>query len=203
MKTSEKIKSARKRKGLTQKQLAEIVGAATATINKIEADDTKDTSIKNASFNLAVKIAAALECNVFELFGDETLKNEPLNVSGNELDHIKSLETEIRILGKNIDTQGQVIENLSNEKEYIKIFLVIQVVRNAISHLGQLDNLIELATDENLIERLKGHRKSALILYKFSKEQFIKVGFLKQVDFDNYLNDNTDQSPIIEELKNI
>ena len=91
MKTSEKIKSARKRKGLTQKQLAEIVGAATATINKIEADDTKDTSIKNTSFNLAVKIATALECNVFELFGDETFENGFPKVSNKETDRLKVL----------------------------------------------------------------------------------------------------------------
>lgn len=89
MKTSEKIKSARKRKGLTQKQLAEIVGAATATINKIEADDTKDTSIKNTSFNLAVKIATALDCDVFDLFGDETLKNESSKVSDKEIEKLK------------------------------------------------------------------------------------------------------------------
>jgi DNA-binding XRE family transcriptional regulator len=86
MKTSEKIKIARKAKGLTQKELALKVGAAQATINKIERDE-----IKNPSFDLAVKIANVLEKNVFELFSDESVDafQLPLNTA-NEINELKA-----------------------------------------------------------------------------------------------------------------
>lgn len=89
MKTSEKVKLARKAKGLTQKELANNIGAAQATINKIES--SSETGIKNTSFEMAVKIASALDVDVFELFGDETLKNTSLKVSDKEIDRLKIL----------------------------------------------------------------------------------------------------------------
>ena len=89
MKTSEKVRLARKAKGMTQKELANCVGAAQATINKIESDS--DTGIKNTSFELAVKIASALEVDVFTLFGDESIKNKSSNASDKEIDRMKIL----------------------------------------------------------------------------------------------------------------
>lgn len=90
MKASEKIKNARKSKGLTQKDLANKVGAAQATINKIESDDPEN-SIKNPSFELAIKIASVLETDVFDLFGDESLKDLYSKVAGTEIIHLKEL----------------------------------------------------------------------------------------------------------------
>lgn len=89
MKTSEKVRLARKAKGMTQKELANCVGAAQATINKIESDS--DTGIKNTSFELAVKIASALEVDVFSLFGDESIKNKSSKISDKEIDRMKIL----------------------------------------------------------------------------------------------------------------
>ena len=86
MKTSEKIKIARKSKGFTQKELAIKVGAAQATINKIESDE-----IKNPSFDLAIKIAAALETDVFHLFSDEVVSSAYLKISKKEIDRLKIL----------------------------------------------------------------------------------------------------------------
>jgi transcriptional regulator with XRE-family HTH domain len=86
MKTSEKIKIARKNKGLTQKELAIKAGAAQATINKIESDE-----IKNPSFDLAIKIAAALETDVFDLFCDEAVSNAHFEKSKKEIDRMKVL----------------------------------------------------------------------------------------------------------------
>jgi len=86
MKTSEKIKIARKSKGFTQKELAIKVGAAQATINKIESDE-----IKNPSFDLAIKIAAALETDVFNLFSDEEVSSTYSEISKREIDRLKIL----------------------------------------------------------------------------------------------------------------
>lgn len=59
------LKIARIKKGLTQKQLAEIVGSSPATINKIEKGkaDIRVGTLK--------KIAKALDISIAELFKNE------------------------------------------------------------------------------------------------------------------------------------
>lgn len=59
------LKIARIKKGLTQKQLAEIVGSSPATINKIEKGkaDIRVGTLK--------KIAKALDISIAELFENE------------------------------------------------------------------------------------------------------------------------------------
>jgi DNA-binding XRE family transcriptional regulator len=84
MKLNEKLNKARINRGYTQLQLAEKVGASQATINKLEGG-----KIGSPSFELAIKIANALQIDVYELFGDGSIKN-PVN-SESEKDKLKIL----------------------------------------------------------------------------------------------------------------
>lgn len=124
MKTSEKIKIARKGKGLTQKELALKVGAAQATINKIERDE-----ISNPSFDLAVKIANALDKNVFELFSDESVDtfNLPLNTA-NEINELKSENEKLNEKLGEKDREAllyvKIIEGLEEKIEAINEHLI-------------------------------------------------------------------------------
>lgn len=84
--TPNEFKALRISKGLTQKDLAQLVGTTQTTITNIEKGITK-----NPSIDIAIKIANALGKDVYSLFGDETLKNESLKVSENEIDRLKIL----------------------------------------------------------------------------------------------------------------
>lgn len=60
------VKIARIKKGLTQRELAKLVGTSNVTIIKIEKGD-----IDGISFGLLKKLAAALDSTVQELFLNE------------------------------------------------------------------------------------------------------------------------------------
>ena len=66
----QKIKSARKQKGLSQEQLADLVGYKVGTISKYE------QGYRIPDIGMIRKIAAALECNLAELAGttDEVIE---------------------------------------------------------------------------------------------------------------------------------
>jgi transcriptional regulator with XRE-family HTH domain len=66
----QKIKSARKQKGLSQEQLADLVGYKVGTISKYE------QGYRVPDIGMVRKIAAALECNLAELAGttDEVIE---------------------------------------------------------------------------------------------------------------------------------
>ena len=72
----QKIKSTRKQKGLSQEQLAELVGYKVGTISKYE------QGYRIPDIGILRKISAALECNLAELAGttddviDETIRFE-------------------------------------------------------------------------------------------------------------------------------
>lgn len=116
MEMKDKLKNARISKGLTQLQLSEKVGAAQASINKLESG-----KIKNPSFELAVKIANTLETNVFEIFGNENIKNYTPKTNESEKDQLKLLA--VYALEKYVDTkiyfrQLEYDEKLSPEEHW-------------------------------------------------------------------------------------
>ncbi len=65
MGTGERIRSARKKRGMTQKQLGQACGIDEANIRKYEADR------QNPKYETLQKIAAALNISVAELLGHE------------------------------------------------------------------------------------------------------------------------------------
>lgn len=81
MELAEKIKIRRKQKGISQKELADRIGVAQATINKIENGNTKNTSVE-----IAFKIAKALDENVYDLFGDGITEDSSRNKNQFELE---------------------------------------------------------------------------------------------------------------------
>ena len=138
MKTSEKIKIARKSKGLTQKELAIKAGAAQATINKIESDE-----IKNPSFDLAIKIATALETDVFHLFCDEAVSSAQFEKSKRETDRLKILALHAldkyesnQIFLKQFEHNQEVAEDWKKFKEYESHLMEFKT--------GVLEKLIEV-----------------------------------------------------------
>lgn len=115
MAIKDKLFEARTKKGLTQLQLAKQVGAAQATVNKLESGN-----LKNPSFKLAVKIANALGKNVFDIFGDESLRN---TINEMEIDRLKILAfhaLERHVSNKIFFTQMQIDENSSSADEWKK-----------------------------------------------------------------------------------
>jgi DNA-binding XRE family transcriptional regulator len=86
MELKDKLKKARLNRGLTQMQLSNLVGAAQATINKLELGQ-----IKNPSFELAIKIANVLEVDIFETFATESLMNELSKPNNSEIEKLKVL----------------------------------------------------------------------------------------------------------------
>jgi len=69
-----KIKSARKQKGLSQEQLADLVGYKVGTISKYE------QGYRTPDIGMLRKIAVALDCNLAELAGmyDEVITDEDI-----------------------------------------------------------------------------------------------------------------------------
>lgn len=78
MLSPEEFKALRASKGLTQKQLAELVGTTQTTITNIEKGVTRHPNV-----DIAMKIAATLGKDVYELFGDATHRS---NYSCEELE---------------------------------------------------------------------------------------------------------------------
>ena len=62
-----KIKDIRKEKGLTQAQLAKLLGITPQGVSKIEASE-------NVRIDTLQKVAAALDCNLFDLLGFDALE---------------------------------------------------------------------------------------------------------------------------------
>ncbi len=77
MELAEKIKTLRKQKGISQKELADLVGVAQASINKLEKGNTI-----NPNVNIALKIAEVLETDIYELFSDTPHK--PTSITNEE-----------------------------------------------------------------------------------------------------------------------
>lgn len=82
--TPNEFKALRIGKGLTQKDLAEMVGTTQTTITNIEKGVTK-----NPSVDIAIKIANALGEDVNSLFGDDTFENGSSKVSNKEIEKLK------------------------------------------------------------------------------------------------------------------
>ena len=73
----QKIKTARKQKGLSQEQLADLVGYKVGTISKYE------QGYRIPDIGMLRRIAAALECNLAELAGTtEEVINEEIRFEG-------------------------------------------------------------------------------------------------------------------------
>ena len=70
----EKIKLTRRTLGITQQELADIVGISRVEINKIE-----NNKVPNLGVKTALSIAKALKVSIDFLFCDECLDNEPVN----------------------------------------------------------------------------------------------------------------------------
>ena len=68
-----KIKNARKNKGLTQKQLAQILGVSVITIQNYE------NSRRNPSVDVLKKISEILDVNTSVLLNDNSFKYELIN----------------------------------------------------------------------------------------------------------------------------
>jgi len=122
MEIKDRLKKARLIKGLTQLQLSAMVGAAQATINKLESGQ-----IKNPSYELAVKIANALGEDVNTLFGDESIKNTA-SILETEKDKLKALalhalevyfSNEVFFNGMTVDENST--EELKNHDEYVNL----------------------------------------------------------------------------------
>jgi transcriptional regulator with XRE-family HTH domain len=84
MELKDKIKQARQKKNLTQKELAELTGLTQTTVAKLETGLTKKPNI-----DVAIKISDALKVDIYYLFGDGSIKN-PVN-SESEKDKLKIL----------------------------------------------------------------------------------------------------------------
>lgn len=86
--TPNEFKALRISKGLTQKDLAQIVGTTQTTITNIEKGITK-----NPSVDIAIKIANALELDIYELFGNEII-NSSFSGKGTQIHKLQSLVIE-------------------------------------------------------------------------------------------------------------
>jgi|GEM_PF-3393902 len=80
------FKALRVSKGLTQKELADIVGTTQTTITNIEKGITK-----NPSVDIALKIANALDKSIQQLFGQETFDGKIPEFDKKEIDRLKIL----------------------------------------------------------------------------------------------------------------
>lgn len=165
-----KIKNARKNKGLTQKQLAQILGVSVITIQNYE------NSRRNPSVDVLKKISEILDVNTSVLLNDNSFKYELINnydFTEKILDYLGYSLIEKRLLD---DSYIYVLTNIKNNE---KISLSAEEIDYFIIDLKDVINF-EVS---KLIERSKRSRISELtLLYK----DINKVANFKQLSENNW-----------------
>lgn len=146
---SERLKSARAEKGLSQVELAKAVGVSAATISSYETvNGTKIPSLDKAS-----TIAAVLEVSLDWLCG-ATIETEKEKLDGLEL--LDTLSKIIDILG-----MSTVIE-AENEFGYNGRLNLICCNKDVIDFFREREKIVPLLQDKDLDDYLKDGLKKAL-----------------------------------------
>jgi transcriptional regulator with XRE-family HTH domain len=105
-----RIKEIRKNNKITQTELAEKIGVTQAAVAKIEANTNNSLSV-----DMALKIAGALDTNIYELFGEEVDKPQNRNIKELEKE-LKRRQDYIKILKYNIEDTIKAYQNFENNE---------------------------------------------------------------------------------------
>jgi len=143
----QKIKTARKQKGLSQEQLAELVGYKVGTISKYE------QGYRIPSIAVLRKIAEVLECNLSELAGD--IEDVIGEISMFE-ETTESYITWLRNIGVSVSTP------LYDEDNKIEKMAIILDVDSVAYDVGdKIDDIMEMSKDHfKLLAKQFGERLS-------------------------------------------
>ncbi len=169
----DKIKSIRKSKGLSQIEIAQIVGISQTAYGKIESGITKSISI-----DVGVGISAALEVPFVELF---EIENRDVEIS--------LLKNQIDKLQISLDEKKFMIETLKNERSHIKQHLVMQMVSGFSFDISFLESQLEKITEGVEVSFLTKKKNDLLRMYRVNKEYYFKTGYLTQQDFDEHIKE--------------
>jgi len=168
MNTQERIKQYRKKKNLSQSQIAKEIGISQAAYAKIESGVTE-----NMTLVVATGIAKALGEDFNEVF--EIEKDNKT---------IVALKDEIEELKNRISEKDQLIKSITSQHKYTKHVLIAEVYLFHYNQLEKLKEQLENCSNENernaLTEEISRVQKAEKRKYKI----YTTSGVLEQSDID-------------------
>jgi len=186
MNTQERIKLYRKKKNLSQSQMASVIGISQAAYAKIESGVTG-----NITLVVATGIAKALGEDFNEVF--EIEKDNKT---------IVSLKDEIEELKNRISEKDLLIRSISSQHKYTKDVLIAEVYLFHYNQLAKLREQLETCTNDNvrsaLTEEISRVEKAEKRKYRI----FTTTGVLEQSDIDDvYSRMNENYEGYLDDIK--
>lgn len=186
MNTQERIKLYRKKKNLSQSQMASVIGISQAAYAKIESGVTG-----NITLVVATGIAKALGEDFNEVF--EIEKDNKT---------IDALKDEVEELRTRISEKDLLIKSISSQHKYTKDVLIAEVYLFHYNQLAKLREQLETCTNDNvrsaLTEEISRVEKAEKRKYRI----FTTTGVLEQSDIDEvYSRMNENYEGYLDDIK--
>jgi len=181
MNYSDKIRELRKGKGISQTDMADLIGISQAAYGKIESGFTKSISI-----DIGKGIAKALNVSFGELFDVEDTNSEDLKKQHEVWEkEMQVLWDSIKKKNKEIEDKELIIELLKREREIYKQSVIISIETYYSHRLSELKKELKEEKDEkkriylqNVINALPEDKQHDL-------DNFLYMGFLSKKDIDS------------------
>ena len=165
MGTGERIRNARKAKGLTQRQLGKTCGIDEANIRKYEANR------QNPKLETLLKSASALEVPWITLAGEKCIEYTSGKKSAMRIQRAVDTENAILTLLRNLykSVEGKEVSGLYGSSFY---YLVGEGDNQFILYEGDIDTIKNLALSSLpvLVDRLKDPRPEQAIIEEFEED---------------------------------
>ena len=143
MTLGERIKEARKNKGLTQEELAFITGISISAITKYE------SNLREAKIEMLVKIADALKIPIESLIYDNYIPNDKsLRLVDLNLQGITPSDELLKVKEENKEFEMAILECLCNPIEENKLHAIEEFWDKVQSSLSYLQITLDIKADE-------------------------------------------------------
>ena len=143
MTLGERIKQARKNKGLTQEELAFITGISISAITKYE------SNLREAKIEMLVKIADALKIPIESLIYDNYIPNDKsLRLVDLNLQGITPSDELLKVKEENKEFEMAILECLCNPIEENKLHAIEEFWDKVQSSLSYLQITLDIKADE-------------------------------------------------------
>ena len=174
---NEKIKRLRKQQGITQAEVAKIIGVNQSTYANIEKGETKSITI-----DIGLGIAKALNTNFIHLF--EIPVADYIDMDRRQ---IERLYQEINELKKQFEQKDILIDLLIADKKSLKQNIIFVLYGQLKNELDLISNNIKECTNENDInQQIREYNKKIFYFEHETKKAYFDIGLLNQKDFDSF-----------------
>lgn len=169
----EKIKEIRQSKGISQTVVATACSIKQSSYANIENGSTTKITIE-----VGKGISKALDVSFNELFEIES--------SNGNAEIIEKLTSENENLKKQLDDKMLMVDLLLREQEMFKKTSVQSIVGYYDNIIFKIDEELKNAQTEEEKAYLDAKKRNQLVTKQYMIDNFIHIGFLKQIDIDDY-----------------